>query len=252
MLLIPLIRLENGFSAMRLKDDLTIPKIVTNIPEELALIFRGENFKALHVSILDKDADQIRNSFNSLKNIINTVDIPVQVSSSINSLDDVEYLLKLGCYRVIVNVKSYDCFNVIKGMIKEFSANKIVVKINSFAGDVYNCDWSNITPFGDIPLSLKLKEIGVKRFQCSSFLNKRLKIGVDFARIEKIAENVKLKITLMGGIRNIYDLKNLSRLERYGIDSLVLGRALYQNCFCCEQLWRKNEEVLDDLGPTRR
>jgi phosphoribosylformimino-5-aminoimidazole carboxamide ribotide isomerase len=252
MLLIPLIRLKNGFSLMRLRDDLTIPKIVTNIPDELATIFRGENFKALHVSILDNNAEGIQNSHQSLKDIIKTIDIPVQVSSIINSLDDVEYLLKLGCYRVIVHVKSYDCFSVIKNMIKEFSANKIVVKINSFAGDVYNCDWSKITPFGDIPLALKLKEIGVKRFQYSSFINKESKIGVDLARIEKIADYVKLKITLMGGIRNIHDLKNLSRLERYGIDSLVLGRALYQNSFCCEQLWRKNEELLDNLGPTRR
>jgi phosphoribosylformimino-5-aminoimidazole carboxamide ribotide isomerase len=252
MLLIPLIRLKNGFSQMRLRDDLTIPKIVTNVPEELATIFRGENFKALHISILDNDTEGLEKSNLAVQKIINTIDIPVQISSMINKPGDVEFYLKMGCYRVILHIKDYNCFDFIKNIIKEFSANKIVVKINSYAGDVYNCLWDRITPFGEIPLALKLKEIGVKRFQYSCFIDMKSKTGIDFGRIEKFADHVGLKLSLMGGIRNIHDLKNLLSLERYGVDSLILGRSLYQNCFCCEHLWRKNEELLDNLGPTRR
>jgi phosphoribosylformimino-5-aminoimidazole carboxamide ribotide isomerase len=45
---------------------------------------------------------------------------------------------------------------------------------------------------------------------------------------------------------------DLQTLERYGVDSVILGRPLYENSFPCQALWRLNEENLTDLGPTRR
>jgi len=34
---------------------------------------------------------------------------------------------------------------------------------------------------------------------------------------------------------------SVQELEPYGIDSVVIGRALYQNKFACQGLWRRCE-----------
>jgi phosphoribosylformimino-5-aminoimidazole carboxamide ribotide isomerase len=44
----------------------------------------------------------------------------------------------------------------------------------------------------------------------------------------------------------------MQELEKCGVDSVIVGKALYENKFPCQALWRLNEKVLDDLGPTRR
>ena len=44
----------------------------------------------------------------------------------------------------------------------------------------------------------------------------------------------------------------IQELEKYGVDSVVIGKPLYENRFPCQALWRLNELVLTDLGPTRR
>jgi phosphoribosylformimino-5-aminoimidazole carboxamide ribotide isomerase len=50
-----------------------------------------------------------------------------------------------------------------------------------------------------------------------------------------------MRITAAGGITGLDDLLRIQALERCGVDSVVIGRALYENRFACQALWRKCE-----------
>jgi len=50
-----------------------------------------------------------------------------------------------------------------------------------------------------------------------------------------------LRITASGGVGGLEDLLRVQELEQYGVDSVVIGRALYQNRFACQALWRMCE-----------
>jgi len=57
----------------------------------------------------------------------------------------------------------------------------------------------------------------------------------------EIAEDTKLKITAAGGISNYGDLKRILDIEHLGIDSVMISRALYENQFPCQRIWREIE-----------
>ena len=47
----------------------------------------------------------------------------------------------------------------------------------------------------------------------------------------------KARITASGGVGGFQDLINLNQLQRHRVDSVIIGRALYENVFPCQKLW---------------
>jgi phosphoribosylformimino-5-aminoimidazole carboxamide ribotide isomerase len=59
----------------------------------------------------------------------------------------------------------------------------------------------------------------------------------------ELAKNTNLKITSAGGIGNYLHLKQLVDLNIPNIDSVIVGRALYENRFPCQAIWRDIEKT---------
>ncbi|MDZ7826693.1 MAG: HisA/HisF-related TIM barrel protein [Gammaproteobacteria bacterium] len=55
------------------------------------------------------------------------------------------------------------------------------------------------------------------------------------------------KITASGGVGEHQDLLKIQSLRSYGVDSVIVGKALYENAFPCQQFWCWNDEELVDL-----
>jgi phosphoribosylformimino-5-aminoimidazole carboxamide ribotide isomerase len=252
MLILPLIKIKNGKSLNRITAQFPSDRISTDDPVMLATIFRGENFKALHISLLDLDEESKINSLKTVENIVKIHDIPIQAAGVFSTVEEVQKYFDIGCYRVVVNIKDFGNFRFIKDILDMYSPIKITVRLNSIRDIVYDCKWESVSNIGLIPVGLSLKEIGVKRILLSNFLDVFTRSGIDFGMVQRFMEVVQMKVTVIGGINNITDLKRISNFERDGIDSIIIGSALYQNRFCCESLWRYNEKFLDDLGPTRK
>jgi phosphoribosylformimino-5-aminoimidazole carboxamide ribotide isomerase len=67
--------------------------------------------------------------------------------------------------------------------------------------------------------------------------------GPNIDLIKQIGSNVNCKITYAGGIKDKDDLFILQELSAsYNLDSVIIGRALYENKFPCQKLWRKAEK----------
>jgi len=65
--------------------------------------------------------------------------------------------------------------------------------------------------------------------------------GPNLKLCQKIASETGLKITYAGGVSGVDDLTSLQKLHIIGVDSVIVGRALYENKFKCQKLWRLAE-----------
>ena len=84
-------------------------------------------------------------------------------------------------------------------------------------------------------------QIGVDRFLvCDIFKNGTLE-GPNIKLSKEIAEITGVKVTHAGGIRNKDELLDIQKLVPSGVDSVIVGRALYENRFPCQKLWRVAE-----------
>ncbi|MEK6650697.1 MAG: HisA/HisF-related TIM barrel protein, partial [Bacteroidota bacterium] len=108
------------------------------------------------------------------------------------------------------------------------------------------------TEMTPLVLALDMKRLGVSRIVYAerSADGREELLALDTLR--ELAERTNIRITCWGGATSFRDLMDLQSLERFGVDSVILGRTLYENRFPCQALWRLNEQQLTDLGPTRR
>jgi phosphoribosylformimino-5-aminoimidazole carboxamide ribotide isomerase len=59
--------------------------------------------------------------------------------------------------------------------------------------------------------------------------------------MRELGEQAGMRITASGGIAGLQDLLAVQELEPFGVDSVVVGRALYENRFSCQAVWRMCE-----------
>jgi phosphoribosylformimino-5-aminoimidazole carboxamide ribotide isomerase len=59
--------------------------------------------------------------------------------------------------------------------------------------------------------------------------------------LRELGEKTGMRITASGGITGLEELLKVQDLEKAGVDSVVIGRALYENKFSCQGLWRRCE-----------
>jgi phosphoribosylformimino-5-aminoimidazole carboxamide ribotide isomerase len=47
-----------------------------------------------------------------------------------------------------------------------------------------------------------------------------------------------MSVTALGGIDSPAELWHVQDLIKYGVDSVVIGRAIFENKFPCQKIWR--------------
>ena len=107
---------------------------------------------------------------------------------------------------------------------------------NEFGDHLKNT--KNIINFLD---GLQMGEIGVTRIIYQDVTRVGNLTGPHIPRLIEIAEKTNMKITSAGGISSFSDLKKLKEIEHLGIDSAMISRALYDNQFPCQRIWRDAE-----------
>jgi phosphoribosylformimino-5-aminoimidazole carboxamide ribotide isomerase len=137
-------------------------------------------------------------------------------------------------------------------VIKDFGVRKVAVGIDAKNGVVMTQGWKHDSGVDAISLALAMKELGVCRIVYTDIARDGMMTGPNFDAIKEMAVKTGLKITASGGVSGFKDLIRMQELEKFGVDSVIVGKALYENRFPCEALWRMNEKELEDLGPTRR
>ncbi len=252
MLVLPAIDLRDG-KCVRLVQGLAgTEKIYCNDPVKMAILWRGENFKTLHVVDLDGAFGGVMKNLEVIRSMVEAVDIPIQVGGGIRTMEQCEKLFEIGVARIILGTIAIEQPEVLQEIVKRFSSRKIAVGIDAKNGIVQTKGWQENSGVTAVSLALNMKQIGIQRIVYTDISRDGMMTGPNINATREMAEKTGLRITASGGVSGYQDLKKLSELEKYGVDSVIVGKALYENKFPCQALWRDVEKDLSDLGPTRR
>lgn len=243
ILVIPALDLKDG-KCLRSIKGLNETKNFSNDPVETAILWRGENAKSLHLI----DNDYTLKNINTIEKIVKSVDIPIQVEGEIKTFEDVEKLIKIGVYRVVLDLDVIKTPELIKECISKFGERKISLRIDVENGEIFF--ENSLVNFMDV---IKIaKNFGLCRVFFTNISHTNTLSETNLEAIKSINNNCKLSVTVAGGISGFNDLIKLQELQKFGVDSVVIGRALVEDIFPCQKLWRNNEKLLSDFGPTRR
>jgi len=252
LLIFPSIEIQRGTCVNVVHGEPGFEQVYSVDPVRMATLWRGENAKTLHIVDIDGVKEGTVRNMDIVRKIVEAVDIPVQVGGGIRKFEEIQSLFEVGIYRVIVGTAAAETPSLVERVIKEYGSRKMAISIESYGGKVRVSGGKKELQLSPVEFGIEMEKLGVCRALFSVIADDGKSKLLDLEALREMATMTGLRITAQGGVRNYQDLIKLQELEKFGVDSAVIGKPLYDNIFPCQRLWRLNEKDLEDLGPTRR
>lgn len=244
MLIIPVIDIKDGKCVRTIEGLHETSQYYSESPVTVARLFRKENFKCIHITDLDGAVYGEMRNYNIIKEISDSVDIPIQLGGGIRDFETAKKMIEeLGVYRIVVGTGAISNPDMLKQLLNEFSPSKIVIGIDEKLNNVVTNGWINYANITPLDFAKLMESQGITRVIFQDVTRVGNLCGPNIPRLIEISENTNLKITAAGGIHDYRDLKVLSDLNIKNIDSVMISRALYENQFPCQKLWRDLERA---------
>ena len=242
LLVIPSIDIKNGKTV----------RVVQGIPEldcqeygsdpvEMARIWRAENAKLLHIVDFDAAAEHSHKNLKIIEEICSSIIIPVEYAGGIRTIEDAELLFNLGVCRLAVGTMAIENPDEFKRIFEKFGPSKIVVSLDVVGNKIITRGRQKQAGIMYEEFARKMADIGIERFIVTDVERNGVLGGPNMELSKKVALITKAKVTHSGGVRNKDELMDIQNLIPLGIDSVIVGRALYENRFPCQKLWRVAE-----------
>lgn len=215
-----------------------------NDPVEMARIWRAENAKMLHVVDFDGFSTHSDRNYAIIKEICSSVIIPVEFAGGIRNLVDADNIFSFGVSRAVISTVVFEDWDEFCRILDKYGPKKIVVALDVVDNELVIKGRKVKTGIHPLELAYKLKTTGIERLIVTDVKRNGMLSGPNIELSRKVAETTGLKVTHSGGIRNKDELMDLQSLIPVGVDSVIVGRALYENRFPCQKLWRVAEKEI--------
>ena len=230
MKLIPAIDLMNGKCVRLFKGDFKKRKDFSKEPHEQAKYWEKEGAKCIHIVDLDAAKTGIPRNDQSIKKIVNEVNIPIQIGGGIRSLERIEQLLSYGIDKVIMGTSAIENKILVKDLSSKYP-KRIIIGIDAKDGKVSTRGWLKQS---DVLATDLVKEFSY--FKIASFVVTDINTdgtleGTNEIFIKKILEITNVPVIASGGVGSISDLLSLTKFEHSGLYGVIVGKALYENKF---------------------
>ncbi len=210
-------------------------------PVEMARLWRKENAKSLHVTDVDGAIEGRLMNGRVVKRMVDTVDIPVELGGGLRTFEAVEQAFALGVYRVLVSPMMIEQPEEAVKVLDAYGPSKVVLGIDAIDGVVATRGWTQSSGLTALSVALNAREMGFRRLVYTDVRVDGTLRGINLPVLRELGEKTGMRITAAGGVSGLDDLLKLQELESLGVDSVVIGRALYENKFSCQAIWRRCE-----------
>ena len=242
LLVIPSIDIKNGKTVRVVQG---IPELDSkeygNDPVEMAKIWRAENAKMLHIVDFDGAHDYSHQNFKVVEQICSAVVIPVEFAGGIRTLDDAKAIMDTGICRLALGTMPISNYDEFKKVFELFGPTKIVLSLDIIDDELVIRGRRVKTGIHYKDYVKKMADFGIERFIVTDIMRNGVLGGPNIKLCTEIAQLTNKKVTVSGGVRNKDELMDIQKLIPIGIDSVIVGRALYENRFPCQKLWRVAE-----------
>ncbi|HET6402926.1 MAG TPA: hypothetical protein VFH95_16200 [Candidatus Kapabacteria bacterium] len=205
--------------------------IYSQSPVDRARLLRKENAKMIHLEFLDRDPWE-QSCMDLIREIRDAVDVPIGVSLADLPPDEAvcTLLFDSGVHRIFLPREAPEPAYL--HYCASFSSRKVIPKLDP------SFDFERKFP--------EYRARGVERIGVEISGNDALEMEMlDWERLQTMtsaAGTAGIRLTAFHGVRGYPDLKRLQELGP-ALDSLILCRALNENRFPCQLIWREVEAV---------
>ena len=176
-----------------------------------------------------------------MEKLIRCVDIPIEVSGGISTDAGVGRLLGLGACRVILRPGMLrDNPDATAAIVAKHGTGKVVAAIERKAPSPGEPD-DETAPDHPLVLGAAARSMGCRRLLYTELDPTGADRILNAGMLGRLALSTGLRVTVSGGVTSLESLRAVEALEPSGVDSVILRRAIYENRFSCQAIWRAAE-----------
>ena len=235
MIIIPAIDLRNGRCVRLLQGRKSEVTVYNEDPIAVAKEFAAAGAGMIHVVDLDgafNEADSPNRAV--VKTIVETVDVPVEFGGGIRTLDDVQQLCDAGVARVVLGTLAAESPELLKEFVSRFSS-RVCVGIDAREGRVMTRGWEAATPVMAVDLARAVVDLGVERIIYTDIARDGMLSGPNIEQTLAVVRAADVCVTASGGVSSLDDIKRLREADEPRLDSVIVGKALYEGKFKLEE-----------------
>src|SRR6476469_2215249 len=238
MQIIPAIDLKNGRCVRLTQGSKADVTVYDENPVAVARSFAAAGAELIHVVDLD-GAFQGGESRNRevLEKIVESVEAPIEFGGGIRSREEVQHLCDLGIKRVVLGTVAAESPAHLREFVNRFSS-KICVGIDARDGHVMTRGWETATRVMAVELARVVAKCGVERIVYTDIARDGTLTGPNIEQTLAVARAANVHVTASGGVSSRDDLKRLRDLAEPLLDSVIVGKALYEGKFKLEEALR--------------
>ena len=230
MKIIPAIDLMEGKVVRLYKGDPNKKTIYSENPLEVAKKWESAGADMIHLVDLDATLGSGSN-FESLKNIAESVKIPVEVAGGFRDEKIVEEALGFA-QRVVIGTLAFKDKTTIDRLLKTYGNEKLVISVDHKDGLIVVSGWQQTTKIPLIDAINDFIKMGFSEYLSTSIVRDGTLQGPDLESLKMINEIENVNLIVSGGISNIEDVIKVKELNPFGV---ILGKALYENQITIEE-----------------
>jgi phosphoribosylformimino-5-aminoimidazole carboxamide ribotide isomerase len=192
----------------------------------------------LHVVDLDGAfADANSRNRKTVRRIIRALEIPVQFGGGLRTMTDVQQLIEYGAAQVVIGTLAAESPETLEMFVQLFGF-RICVGIDAREGRVLTRGWEKQEKISAIELARRVADAGVDRIVYTDVSRDGTLQGVNLDQTCAIARESGLRVTASGGVSSLDDINGLKTAQSCGVDSVIIGKALYEDRFTLQDALR--------------
>jgi 1-(5-phosphoribosyl)-5-[(5-phosphoribosylamino)methylideneamino] imidazole-4-carboxamide isomerase/N-(5'phosphoribosyl)anthranilate isomerase len=229
--LLPAVDVADG-QAVRLVQGAAGTETLYGSPLDAALNWQDAGAEWIHLVDLDAAFGRGSNA-PLLASLISRLDVRVELSGGIRDDASLAAALATGCARVVIGTAALENPDWVRGIIAEHG-ERIAVGLDVRGTTLAARGWTS--EGGELLETLaRLDAEGCRRYVVTDVHKDGMMQGPNLDLLRRVCERTDRPVVASGGVSTLADLRAISGLRPLGVDSVIIGKALYSGAFSLPQ-----------------
>jgi phosphoribosylformimino-5-aminoimidazole carboxamide ribotide isomerase len=226
MIIIPAVDIKNGKCVRLLQGRQDAETVFSDDPAAMARKWASAGAELIHVIDLDGAFTKSPRNLDAIKQILKTVDTPMQLGGGIRDEQTAKTYLDLGVDKIIIGTEAIRHPDWVE-RIAEYYPGRVVVGIDARNGKVAIEGWTENTQIDAIDLARRFENCGIGHINFTDIHRDGMQTGPNYEETRRLAESINIPVVASGGVATIQDIRNLLPLKSCGVIGVITGKALY-------------------------
>ena len=224
MEVIPAIDLRGGRCVRLYQGDYNRETVFSDDPLEVARRWVKSGARRLHVIDLDGARSGEQPNAEAAYRIADEAGVPVQLGGGIRSIESARQAIERGIDRVLLGTAAVEDPDLLRDLVDELGPEQVVVTVDARDGKVALNGWTETSQVEAEQLIRDMRGVGVSRYLYTDISRDGTLTGPNFDALDGLTTIPDVKIIAAGGISSV---EHLLRLSEIGVESAVVGTAIY-------------------------